>query len=368
MEYGQWVHRPRLVDAFPESFGRDISDYLKKSGGRRTVGYGQGPPVFLSPATIKNRRAEILRAAALLVGTGVDAQEIKKIEALFEGDHYAQILTAALKRIGQPTRGLTNFGRALLRVGRDYLGLDEAELLRLKGISEKVTIRKQVLSPSMLKNLEPLESAATMKSFLNLPFDGIERLRDERSPDYRTAVRARSYLAMAILIYAPMRSLDLANIDIGRNMKLPAKASGRGIRIILDRCDFRGHRHEYLLPVSITPLVSRYLRVYRPRLLQKTGKAEGSSKALFPGSRSKNVDPQSLANGVRKVIRDDLGLNFSPQMFRLLAAKLILGENPDNLEVLRSLFFYTKTKDIQMGYGQLMTRNASEIFDKVLRS
>ena len=86
-----------------------------------------------------------------------------------------------------------------------------------------------------------------------------------------------------------------------------------------------------IMPVTFGPLLELHVSTYRPLLLTDPG------PYLFPGRGPRAKDAAGLGLQISDTIKEHCGLLMNPHLFRHLAGKIYLTENPGAYGVVRLL-------------------------------
>jgi integrase len=181
-----------------------------------------------------------------------------------------------------------------------------------------------------------------------------------RSPKARGgALLAQAAVAAEILLMAPMRIGNLAGLDLDRNLIRPGR--GKEIHIVIEPEDVKNDEPlHFPLPAQSAALIDRYLTEFRPPL------ATPGCTALFPGKRGGSKSLNTLRAQISKTVHCYTGMTINPHLFRHIAAKLYLDENPGGYEVVRRVLGHRSTSTTEAFYCGLETASAVRHFDKTI--
>ncbi|MDB5571119.1 MAG: phage integrase [Hyphomicrobiales bacterium] len=193
--------------------------------------------------------------------------------------------------------------------------------------------------------------------FLSAP----ERIRakvdkDKRAPRPK-AVEAQMGAAIALLQAAPIRSKNLAALDLTHNLV----SRGKRLYLIVAEADVRnGEPIDFELPAQTVEILAWYVREHRPHLLK------GPSDALFPGENGAPKQPGALAPQIAKAVFRYTGMAFNAHLFRHAGGKIFLDARPGQYEVMRRVLGHRSITTTTSIYAGAETRSAGSHFAAVI--
>jgi integrase len=157
----------------------------------------------------------------------------------------------------------------------------------------------------------------------------------------------------------PMRIKNLAELHLDRHL---GRGHGRGrgcVHLTIPGAEVKnGVDIEAELPPSTVALLDIYLARYRPLLL------DGHSAWLFPGRQSSPKSPQSLRGQIEKCIATRCGLRVNPHLFRHIAAKIYLDQNPGAYGLIRLVEGHKSVETTTRFYAGMEGAAAMRHFDE----
>ena len=114
-------------------------------------------------------------------------------------------------------------------------------------------------------------------------------------------------------------------------------------------CIEEGYEMNFALPERSARLLRHYLEDYRQVLCQ------GPGDWLFPGRGDGHRSCSRLRDQIRSTVRENTGLLVSPDLFRHLAAKLMLEAETGAYDVVRRLLGHTRLSSTKMMYANLIS-------------
>lgn len=177
------------------------------------------------------------------------------------------------------------------------------------------------------------------------------RLSTRRS----TAIDLRDALLFALLICRPLRSRNLREMKLGRNL---VKAAGSGWRLVFGEDEMKAKAYSAQFPAQLVPALELYLDEARPVL---AGKRE--TREVFLSKSGRPLSPDSLWKRLVAVGHKALGISTNPHAFRYLVPTAYLLKHPDRAIELQALLGHaaleTTLKSYIHVYSQLASRRVA---------
>lgn len=335
------------VDALMQSFAKP--DPLMPGKLRRAM----------RPDTVKARRGQFTRFAAVLVRSGLPIENIEGMRDLVVPANLERGLRWLLQRSNNVTTpGISNMAVALRMLVRHHAALTDEERIRSEGLCGKVILpRTSGLTEKNRKRLMPFNDAALTDRFLSLPQDLWRTAMGCRNPAERARQR-ESAIALEMLTFCPIRRKNLAEVHIERD--LLRHGPGHVVLNLQAHQTKTGRAISFVLPDHLVGWIDTHLRD-RAGVLCPPGVGW-----LFPRrDGSASMVPSSLGTIISKVIRMHTGLKVHPHLYRHLSAKLMLKANPGHYELVRRILGHAETSTTWETYvgleGEDATRMLSEI-------
>ena len=156
--------------------------------------------------------------------------------------------------------------------------------------------------------LRALDDTSKLLALVQLPGKLLDLAERQQKPR-RAALLAQMAVAIEVLLMAPLRISNLANLDIELHLVRPNRAS-RNLHIVIPENEVKnGEPLEYPLPPESVVLIERYLARHRPAL------ASPACTALFPG-RSAAKSISTLRQQLIRTVYAHTGLKVHPHLFR----------------------------------------------------
>ncbi len=207
-----------------------------------------------------------------------------------------------------------------------------------------------------LRQFEDEELAA---KFLETPRRVIHQLKRKPKLTHIDVVRFRNAVATELLIVAPIRCQNLAQIDIEEN--LIEVGAGRSRRVHLHfpaNVDKNDRVIEFVLPTSTVELLDYYLEHVRPCFMRMP------NSYLLPGRGKSHLVKPGLSAQIADFVENEVGVRLTPHQFRHLAGFFYLKENPAGHEVVRQLLDHKSIETTIQFYAGMETAEVVKHYDQ----
>ena len=193
---------------------------------------------------------------------------------------------------------------------------------------------------------------------LCLPDKIFARAKRERLGTIDEARRVQYALATSLLTAAPMRVHNLTALEQNRHIVEIGRGRARLKRIIIPGVETKT---DALIDVPLAEHESRqldvYLNLYRPVL------CKGASRYLFPALDGGMRSVIGFSGGLSRFIKQQTGLDINAHLFRHIAAKLYLDENPGDIETVRRMLGHRSTETTLKYYAEHRNTEAFRAYD-----
>lgn len=351
--------RVRLpLDEHQPSFLADLDRYL--GGLAKPDPFDENAPArALRPASIEGLRNQLLHFAGAVVRSGVPASRLVGLRDLLAPDVLRVGLTWLHEKAGnEVTVGLENAASALSGLAR-RIGLSEAELRTVLTLLKRIDQpRQQGMTNRNREWLRPLQDRSNMQALLELPQRLMDRAETTTNP-LRAASLREDAIALAILIYCPIRRKNLVGIRISQHIKRP----GDG-RVYLDFAEgeVKNRRTQaFELPPHVVAMIDRHLATRSPAL------CPCGVDYLFPRrDGSGPTGGPTVSTRLVRVTERELGFPINPHLFRHSAATLYLSVHPGQYEVVRGVLGHARTSSTIAVYAGFEPETAARLYADVL--
>jgi len=311
------------LELFPQSF-RD--DYRRCSEHLHSRAPFSGDPNLdpLAASTAEVTMRHLKYAASLLVRGGRDIATIRSVADVVDPQAVREVLTHYYRKAGdKQTLFTATLAHSLKSVAQRYVGADEPTLALLAEYEKKMTPAERGLTPKNMERLRQFTDERHKLLLLEAPETFVQRVLRGGRTERERALDLMVAAAVAILLFAPVRLANLAAIELGRHLRLPDKKKKHEPAYLhFDKGEVKNDVElDFEIPPQAVRVIVTYLEQGRPHLM------EAASSYLFYGDSPK-LRKKYLARCIPQRLRDITGLQVNVHLFRHIAAKFFLDENP----------------------------------------
>jgi len=198
---------PKRIDwmLLPAAFRHDVDDYLSWCGGSDPFA-ADARSRALASMTLRLRRDQIHAAATALVESGTKAAAIRSLADLVTPDNVKSILRRRLESVGGEENTFNQgLGKALVQIARERERVEAPVLAELKRLVSKMPAPVFGLTDKNKIVLRQFDDPKVLQRLVELPERLWAEVRRDSKPSFRTPAKAQAALAIAILIYMPLR-------------------------------------------------------------------------------------------------------------------------------------------------------------------
>ncbi len=351
-------NRSLAWDAFPASFSADVESFLweRSSDNPFDLKSTHRP---MRPATITGKRAQIRQFASALVESGYSPECITGLADLVDTHAVNAGLTLLWQRAGGvKTTRIHAMAYMLLSIARHWVHADVASIAALKTQCKKLAPKTKGLTSKNRKRLRQFANPASLKALLDLPAQLFAEAARIKPPTVAEARAAQLGLAIEILLVAPLRIKNVAELEVGRTLIISGK---RIAHIVIDAAEVKNDVDiEVPLPPRVAAMVATYMKNYHHLL------APPGCKMLFPSADGGHKRTSVLSNQITKIIARRCGVDMNSHLFRHLAAKLYLDANPGAYGLIRMLLGHKSVETTTAYYCGLEFGSAFVAYDAIL--
>ncbi|MEQ9640309.1 MAG: site-specific integrase [Alphaproteobacteria bacterium] len=345
-------------DAFPASFQADVDRWLHRLSGHDLLA-NDAPDKPLSPATLKHRRHQIRALASASCHAGLSVDQLVDLGVLVEPATLRLGLGWLLSRNGNRSSGaIHGVATAAKALARHHVGVEEDTLEQIRDICRKLDPGSIGLTEKNRTRLRQFDDSRNVALLLELP-DRLMREAQTRPSSPRSALKAQTAVAIALLLMAPIRLRNLAAIDLDRHI---CRDRGAETFLVIDRVEVK-NRQDIEIPLAaqtvalLDSYVSHFISVLAP----------GPTNWLFPRRHGDgHKAPGHLGDQIKREVFRLTGLEVHVHLFRHIAAKLYLDANPGGYEVVRRLLGHSSMDTTVRAYTGLEGAAAARHFDAVI--
>ena len=235
--------------------------------------------------------------------------------------------------------------------------VDAGALERLTRVAAKVSVDCRGMTAKNRERLRAFNDEDAVQAFLTLPARLREMADAGTLKPRRAAILAQMAVAIEILQMAPIRRQNLAELELGRDLK---SLGGRTYLIVPSHRVKNNTTLDFELPEETVALIDWYVAKHRPALLNQ------SCDALFPGRSGGPKAKQTLGMQITDTVFKYTGLRVNTHLFRHVGAKLYLDARPGEYEPLRRLLGHRSIATTTGYYTGAETAQAVKRFDDVI--
>ena len=168
--------------------------------------------------------------------------------------------------------------------------------------------------------------------------------------------------AVTLLLTAPMRIKNLAGLDLDQHFVRSAPNTSTMHLVIRDTETKNSLPYELKVRPATAALLAIYCEKYRPLL------PDAENRWLFPNPEGKRRSEVAFATAIKAFIKRETGLVVNVHLFRHIAAKFYLEENPADIETVRRVLGHSSTATTLRAYADVQTASAFRRYDDVIAS
>ena len=346
---------------FPKRFQSEVEAAIKRWSGSDLLDE-DAPEKPLAPATLKKRRIQLRELASGLVLSGWDISSVNSIAVLVDVEAAKTILRFYLERAGgKKTSRVHGLAVILKTLARHIVGVEEDHYQQLASLCDRLDPKHVGMSEKNRGRLRAFDDPRNVALILNLPKRVIDRTRHNDLGIARDALRMQWAVAVEILLMAPIRLKNLVGLHIDHHIQRTRASDGTVHLVIPGEQVKNGEPLDYCLPRETTELLDIYLRDFRPRLCTP------ENPWLFPGrAANRPKSDHTFSVQLKRFIQNETGLEVHVHLFRHLAAKLFLDQNPGQYESVRRHLGHRSMETTLRAYAGMETAAASRHFDATI--
>ncbi|MFC3614542.1 tyrosine recombinase XerC [Lutimaribacter marinistellae] len=342
------------LSRFPQSFQQDLDGLMCRLGTPDPLAE-DGLAKALRPATIAQYRRQLIRFASELVHSEIAPDEIDGLHVLVDPVMAERGLRQMLSRTGNQTTKLIGETAALLRNLARILKASDEVRDRLTDLAARLATKPQTgMTRKNRDRLRALQDENNQQRLLLLPQRVFAR-QIPRSSRYSALLAREDALAVAILLFCPIRIKNLAGLHLERNLQRPGDGH---VYLVLEDEETKNERPvEFDLPRDVIRMIDTHLTTRCPEL------CPSATPWLFPRRDGDGpVSANALSARLSRRIRKETGLEMNAHLFRHFAVMTWLDANPGGYEVARRLLGHSAISHTINMYSGLEARSATRAF------
>jgi integrase len=352
------------LDRFSAELSGDVGSIFKR------IRQGNAPRLGTHrrrAATINARVFAIRQSAGLLASNGIDLATLVSLRDLVQPLERVEIVLEALAQRRKISDGaevelrgshLAQVTATLVQVGK-FVGLEDADLNKLRDFNSLVTSRDRGMSRKNYERMAELSQPRARALLLNLPKELMRRAKLEGTPTKEATRLALRAAAIEMLLVVPIRRQTLLSLELGKTIIRSGTRRCPAIELKIPGANTKNS--EYIprsLPEASARLLCEYIDVYRPLI------AHAENCALFPGHNGRGTRSENaFTHAVTQEVEAVTGVKCSPHIFRHVAAERYLRKRPGAYEEFRHVLSNRSAEGTHRHYAVLEAQAAATRFD-----
>jgi integrase len=300
--------------------------------------------------------------AADLVNRGHPLDGLRTLADLVAVENAKEILRARVgnrpDEVSAFTRGLAT---SLLHIARHWVRVPTEHLERLRDLNRRLGPARTGLTEKNRTTLRQFDDLKTLQQLLLLPRRLMAKARRLGPGNRRAAVLAQLAIAMEILQSIAIRMNNLVGLRMGEHLARPGGPKTPYHLVLPAEETKNGEPTEFSLSAECSTMIDIYRRDFRPAV------AGPADPWLFNSGPGKAKGQSTLAQQLRRIIWQEAGIRMSPHQFRHLTAKILLMNNPGNLETARQLLGHKNSRTTTNFYSGMQSGLAAIHYDRILQ-
>lgn len=316
--------------AYPPSLERDVDVYFQARCKVNLLSRTRARP--LRTVTVNSRKGQLRALANAEVLAGVAGpDDLANLAELLRPDRLDAGFTLLLARSGgKATLHLHQIAYLARMIARDHLGAGPEELEQLTALC--CNLKPKGTSGMTAKNralLRQFDAPRAVDALLHLPPQMFAEACKAKDPTKAEALVAQTAVAIEILLMAPIRIKNLAQLRMEDTLVFNSDDTAH---IVISADDMKTDADlEMPLPAESVRMIRTYLARFHPLL---TG---NGADWLFPGLPGRHKALATVSRQIVRALRVRAGLKVNVHAFRHIAAKLYLETNPGGYGVIKLL-------------------------------
>jgi integrase len=338
----------------PPSFVKDRDSYLAWCGASDPFAV-DARAKGLAPRTLKLAKNQIHAAVTALVKSGMEPKQIRSLADLVTVDNLKSTLRQRLADAGGQQKSFDHYlGRALIRIAKEWIKVDDAVLAELKRVASKLPAPTRY--DLTLKNkqfLRQFDDPQALRRLRWLPEQLWKEVKNEirQKPNFRTLAKTQAALALGLLTFISIRSENLWELEFDKHIFL---RSGPGAISTLE-LNPEEVKNESAIGFDIPSHLAKMLIEYRESLAP--AHIGHRPTRLFIHTDGAPKAQSTVAYLIGTYAKRRAGITLTPHQFRHLAAKIMLDANPGNFEGVKQVLGHKNLKTTMI-YAGMDSRRA----------
>jgi site-specific recombinase XerD len=359
---------PKVGELAP-SLAADIHTWLAADQGTdmqlrraRATTEGRRRRKAIKPRTVASYRQLILEFIAMELRAGVPMDNLQTLRDAVDLDNVDKGLAAYEEHfLGKKRRHLGQVMRIVCLVARHWVNVPPEHDSQLWAWTKDVSGSRHGMTEKNKKTLLDLRDPNCLKRLLGLSGSVFEEILAKPKIRRRDAVRAQTAFAIALLLNAPARIGNIAEIDLDNHIRRVATGSEEKIYLMIPGDQVK-NEEDLLYPLSdrTRELLDTYLARIRPKLLGE------NRRWLFPGEGSGHKGFGLLSQQIAALTERHVGVRITAHQFRHIAATLLVQRSPNGLHAASKLLGHKSSSTTIQNYAWFAKEEALEQWNGLL--
>jgi integrase len=357
---------PKLAELAP-SLAADIESWLAADQGtdmqlRRARATAEGRRKAIKPRTAASYRQLILEFIAMESRAGVRLEKLQSLRDVVDLDNVDKGLAAYEQHFqGQKRRHLGQVMRIVCLVARHWVRVPPEHDTRLWAWTKDVSGPRHGMTEKNKKTLLDVQDPNHLRLLFGLGPAVFNEVLAKLQIRRRDAVRAQAAFAVALLLNAPARIGNIAEIDLDRHIRRVGAGAEQKIFLMIPGDQVKNEQDQlYPLSRRTCELLDIYLAKIRPKLLNEP------SRWLFPGEGTGHKGFSLLSQQIAELTKRRVGVRITAHQFRHIAATLLVQRSPNGLHTASKLLGHRSESTTSQNYAWLQTEEALNRWNKLL--
>ncbi|MEP0320804.1 tyrosine-type recombinase/integrase [Bauldia litoralis] len=348
------------MEELPASLGEDFASALAWFGGSDLFASGAREQP-LSDGGLASFANHLHAAIDSLVKGGADPASLTSLAEVVTVDSVRRILRYRHEKADRkPSTFNTSIATVVVQIARDWVKVDDEQLTEIKALVAKLPRPKLEMTPKNKALLRQFDDPAVLGRLATLPGRLFAEAKKDPTNSKWTLAKLQAALAIGIGLVIPLRLSNLTKLEFDRHLHLSDRPGA------ISTFEMAGDEVKnkadlaFDVPAPLARMLIEYREILAPRIIGHR-----------PDRVFVNVDGAAKSkHGVRYLIQTYLkkraGVDFTPHLFRHLAGKVVLEDQPGAHEVVRQLLGHKSIQTTVAFYTGIDTRRAGRFHADIL--
>jgi integrase len=345
-----WAH-------FPASLKADVDCYLERLAGHDLLEDLPFRPVGAETVAFRDRQFRTFASA--LVHRGRDPDSLRGLADLVELNNFREALRFFLERNNNVSSlYIYNLAYTLKGIARHHVKADQTALDRMTAVIKRLEVPTKGLTRRNRDRLRPFDDPGNVQALIDLPQRLMKEAGSGKLSPHRAALLAQTAAAIEILLMAPVRLRNLLSLGFDQNLIW----SGSTLHLVFEEHEVKNRRTiDIPLPRQSADLIKQYRDQHLPGLSAVSGQVK-----LFPGKDNGVKSRSTFRLQLSRTILRYTGLRMNPHLFRHARVKIHLDRHPGEYAIVSTALGHASIDTTRNFYAGFETAAAMQHFDEVI--